>query len=570
MTASRGHGVGRRGFLALALPLAVTVSGCATIPRSGPVTAGQPDTTEEDIPFQFLPNGPAEGATQKEILDGFIDAASSPQDNYRIAREFLSTDAEWIPGTGVIVDQGLRTQTVAGEDAITLAVTPVAEVDETGAYSEVASASPLPLQYSFVQENGEWRISSPPSGVLIDRSTFDQVFSTYPLYFFDPTTTYLVPDVRWFASRGDSSTSTTIVTELLRGPSPWLAETGSAVSAFPTGTALGAESVPVVGQDASVDLNSAVLESSARERALMRLQLKQSLQAVSNVSGVTITVDQAPFDAATTATGLPTTPRVDARPLVLLGDSFGFLSGDAVSSSPLESAIAPLGAVAVTLSAGQDAAAVQDAGGAVSLVRDGQPVQRLDARAGLVAPTMDPLGYVWTVPSDAPGQVTAFSPDGSRSIPVTTAWPEADGITALRVSREGSRVVALVTDGAQTSLLVASVERSDSGAPVSLGERQILATLAGEPVDATWLDDVDVAFVVRATTGEDTVWQQQLGGKRTSLGTTTGTARISGGNAATQIRILSSEGELRQQRGSAWQTTATGIAVLGTQTGIVS
>jgi hypothetical protein len=62
----------------------------------------------------------------------------------------------------------------------------------------------------------------------------------------------------------------------------------------------------------------------------------------------------------------------------------------------------------------------------------------------------------------------------------------------------------------------------------------------------------------------------QLGGGDTPLGTTTGTVQIAAGNASTQIRILAEGGELRQQRGSAWQTVATGIELLATQTGMGS
>ena len=57
------------------------------------------------------------------------------------------------------------------------------------------------LTYSFVQENGEWRISGGPDGIVLSQSSFSVVFTERALYFFDPTYTYLIPDVRWFASR---------------------------------------------------------------------------------------------------------------------------------------------------------------------------------------------------------------------------------------------------------------------------------------------------------------------------------------------------------------------------------
>lgn len=230
--------------------LALSLVGCAAIPRDGEVGVGRPDTVPQDLQYDFLPSGPAEGASQLDILTGFIEAASSPQNNYKIAREFLSTGADWKPTEHVSVDEGQRSSTAQSASTLSLTIVPVAEVDATGVYTEVASTAALTLGYSFVQENGQWRISAPPSGVVIDRTTFEQVFSTHVLYFYDPSYRYLVPDLRWFASRADSSTSTIIVTELLRGPNPWLRQSAAVVSAFPSGTALAAETVPVESQRA--------------------------------------------------------------------------------------------------------------------------------------------------------------------------------------------------------------------------------------------------------------------------------------------------------------------------------
>ncbi|NQX27007.1 GerMN domain-containing protein [Microbacteriaceae bacterium VKM Ac-2854] len=551
------------------LLLALTLVGCAGIPRSGDVGVGQPDTSDQDFEYDFLPSGPADGASQAEILNGFIDAASSPQGNYKVAREFLSTGADWVPGEHVTVDQGQRQQVQQNDSTIRLSITPTAEIDETGVYTEVASAAQLTLDYGFVLEQGEWRISSPPSGLVIDTTTFGQVFSTHALYFFDPTLSFLVPDLRWFASRADTSTSTTIVTELLRGPSPWLKDSGAVVSAFPAGTALAAESVPIEEREAVVDLNSAALDADDRARQLMRLQLVRSLTNVSNVTGVTISVEQNPLDVSTAATNLPAVPRVDARALVVSeADGLGFLSGsDVTRIAALSDDVVALAPTAVTVGAEQKTAAVLAADG-VHLVASTGDSALLDGRPGLIAPSMDPLGYVWSVPGGAPGQLVAYTPDGSQAVQVATTWPEADRIASFSVSRDGTRALALVSDGTQSILLVAGITRGANGTPTAVGEPVVLASLLGEPVAAAWVDEVDAVSVVRSSTGDDTVRQHQLGGKRTSLGTTTDVTAIAAGNATSQIRVLSSGGELRQQRGSAWQATATGISVLGTQTGV--
>lgn len=558
-----------RTAVAVVLLATVALVGCAGIPRTGEVGVGQPDTSDQDFEYDFLPSGPAEGATQAEILNGFIDAASSPQSNYKVAREFLSTGADWTPGEHVTVDQGQRQQVQQSDSSIRLSVTPIAEIDETGVYTEVTSAAQLTLDYGFVQEQGEWRISAPPAGLVIDATTFSQVFSTHALYFFDPTMSYLVPDLRWFASRADTSTSTTIVTELLRGPSPWLKDSGAVVSAFPAGTALAAESVPVQDREAVVDLNSAALDADDRARQLMRLQLIRSLTNVSNVTGVTLSVEQNPLEVPTGSTETPLVPRVDARALVVSEkDGFGFLSGtDVAKIGSLSEDVMALTPKAVTLGAAQNTAAVLAADG-VHLVAASGSSSLLDARPGLIAPSMDPLGYVWSVPGGLPGQLVAYTPDGSQAVQVATTWPEADRIASFQVSRDGTRALALVSDGSQSTLLVAGITRSANGTPTAVGEPVVLASLLGEPIAAAWVDESDVVSVVRSSTGDDTVRAHQLGGRRTSLGTTTGVVAIAAGNASSQIRVLSADGELRQQRGSAWQATASGVAVLATQTGV--
>ncbi|SMH33505.1 Sporulation and spore germination [Rathayibacter oskolensis] len=560
--------------LAGALLLVLALVGCAGIPRGGDVGVGRPDTAPQDLEYDFLPSGPTAGASQLDILSGFIDAASSPQNNYKIAREFLSSGADWTPSEHVTVDEGQRSQTQQSASSLSLTITPIAEVDASGVYTEVTATATLSLDYGFVQENGEWRISAPPSGVVIDRTTFEQVFSTHALYFYDPSYSFLVPDLRWFASRADSSTSTTIVTELLRGPTAWLRDSGAVVSAFPTGTALAAETVPVESQRAVVDLNSAALEADERQWRLMSLQLSRSLGNVSNVTGVTLSVEQNPIEVPAETSGLPTSPRVDTRPLVLTDGDFGFLGSSGLTATSVSDRVAALSPTAVVLGeqrgADADAAAAVLSAAGVSLVAPGQDDVLLDARSGLTAPSIDPLGYVWSVPSAAPTELVAYSSDGATSFQVATAWSEIDSIASLAVSRDGTRVLALAQDGQQATVLLAGITRSAAGEPLAVGEPVVLRSTLGTAVAASWSDELDVVSVVRSSTGEDIVTMNQIGGGATALGTTTGTRQIAAGNASTQIRILAEGGELRQQRGSAWQTIATDIGVLAVQTGMGS
>lgn len=92
----------RRVLVILAL---LSLTGCATIPTTGPVLVAGPNSVGSPTEAEFLPAGPAEGATQREILDGFISAGSAPQNNFRIARSFLTDEAAlvWNPAGDTLV-----------------------------------------------------------------------------------------------------------------------------------------------------------------------------------------------------------------------------------------------------------------------------------------------------------------------------------------------------------------------------------------------------------------------------------------------------------------------------------
>ena len=92
-----------------------------------------------------------------------------------------------------------------------------------------------------------------------------------------------------------------------------------------------------------------------------------------------------------------------------------------------------------------------------------------------------------------------------------------------------------------------------------------LRTTPGTPVGATWVDQLSVASVTGLASGEARATTQTLGGRSTSLGSPTGAVAIAGGNDLDGLRVLSAEGGLLQQRGSAWQTQAGGISRLAVQ-----
>ncbi|MEO6201477.1 MAG: LpqB family beta-propeller domain-containing protein [Cryobacterium sp.] len=550
---------------AVFLAAAVLLTGCMGIPREGGVRDGRPALTDDNPAPVFLPSKPRKDATPDAILRGFIDASSSPEGNYAIAREFLTPEfgSTWEPDAGVTVDDGTgRSTTVVDERTMQFSVTPVAEVNANGQYQDVTSSSPVPLRYQFAQVGGQWRISAAPNGTVIDRTTFRDVFSAQALYFFDPGFRFLVPDLRWFP-RG-ASAPTKIVKGVLAGPSPWLA--GAVVTAFPAGTKLTADAVRVAARDAKVDLNSEALNADRVTLQRMKTQLARSLPPGLTA---TITIDQNSQDIGEIGPNAPTVnPRVDARALILRDRQFGFLAANGSGLTPIagmsESVVA-LKPTAVTLAPGQTMAAVLSGTGVFG-VRVGADPLLVDSRAGLIAPSVDADGYIWSVPSTSPDELVVRTVSGDP-ISVPTQWQEATSIASLDVSRDGTRLLALLRFDSDYQFVVASIQRENS-VPVGLGDPLVLSSGEGAPLDATWIDDLTAGSLVRLPGGDEQIIARQIGGVTTPLESSPGSVAIAGSNTLRELRALSAGGALQVQRGVGWQKRIDKVVLIADQQGI--
>ncbi|MFB2581171.1 hypothetical protein ACEXQD_07950 [Herbiconiux sp. P15] len=554
----------RKGLLGLAaVLLLVLVAACSGIPRSGPVEEGDAIGTDDDIDVIFLAADPTAGATQQEILNGFILAAKSPQDDYAIARRYLTPNAAdaWRPNEGTTVDSGPRPTSSLNDTTLQMSISEAARVDGNGSYTETAPGAPTTLQFGFTRVDGEWRINALADGIVIEELFFDQVFSSHALYFYDPTFTYLVPDLRWFPT--STAVGTRVVRALLAGPSAWLGD-GAVVTAFPDGTITPA--VVTAGGQTQVELSSNVLQSDAVDLQRMQRQLSASLSDLASASTIAISVDQniVPIPGSTSLPAEAST-RVDSRPLVVRDGAFGYLAGDGVAAvEGVSAGVESLQPLDAAFSESSETAAVRGADGAVHAVRGGSAPQLLDQRPSLIAPAVDPFGYVWSVPTGQPTELTVFGPDGAGTA-VPTNWDGASGITSFEISRDGTRALALLSVDGVPKLVVAAVIRSQDGVPQRLGRPVELTTSTGTPLDATWVDQLSVASVTELGSGEARAVLQTLGGRSSSLGSPPGAVTIAGGNDLEGLRVLSRDGSLLQQRGSAWQVAATGIGRLAVQ-----
>lgn len=568
MSGARTRGLTRGGRAAAALlALIIALTGCTGLPTSGPVTAGLvPGEAPEEPQTQFYAGAPTRGASPEEIVTGFVEAAISPLGSWETARLYLagSLAETWRPEAGVIVDVADDRRYEIEGDTVTLTVNPTATVDEHGTYTTSASGR-VELGFRLAQrDDGEWRIVEAPDGVVLDRQNFPEVYSDHRLAYFDPTWTYLVPDVRWFPASGNAATY--VVRELVDGaPSPWLA--GSVASAFAQDISLAPDAVPVdTDQVAHVSLNAVAAGADATAQARMMAQLEASLTNT-GVQDVQVTIEgqDAPVDVAP-VTAAQTRP--DTRPLVLRADGFGFLSGsELVRLDGLSTAIEDMeGRIdSITVSPDQKVAVVQQSTGMVYRVTADSPDTLDNERRGLIAPMLDPFGYVWTVPRKDPAAMVAWDAN-LEPFPLTGSWGEASEVTAMAMSRDGTRIAALVTAGGQHVAMVASVRRDRTGKPTGLGEAMRTTVLPQAGVSVAWIEDSRIGIV----TGDDdvaNVIEQQVGGPSETSAAPAGTRRIEFGTQDSAVRLLGDDGLLYVRRGSSWQQTGSEVSVMATQMG---
>src|SRR5690606_17231094 len=201
----------RRGAAAVvALAVAATLGACAQIPMSGPVRVGNADV-DPPADIAMLPQGPAVGATPRQIVSGFLGAAvaatTSPEE-FETAREYLTEEvaSTWEPASAVrVVRETPVAEPVGRGDQVDLAeaetvdmvvrATTIATLDTSGAYSEVGNPRELGYRFTLVRVGGEWRISVLDDGVLVPANLFANQYRATRLYFPSATDTkYLVPD----------------------------------------------------------------------------------------------------------------------------------------------------------------------------------------------------------------------------------------------------------------------------------------------------------------------------------------------------------------------------------------
>ena len=527
----------------IAFLLVLVISGCAQLPTSGPVSSGPVIDVggNEDFAF-YSPSGPQIDDNQTDIVSGFINAHIGPQNDYAIAREFLTEDfaAAWNPQEEVLIRSSTPTYEQVGQSRQQVTVRTLATVDEFGEYSALDGVQPRTLFFNLVREQGEWRIDSAPNLTVVSSPVFAVVFQSYPIYFFDRGYRYLVSDVRWFPVR--SSSSTRMVRALLNGPSGWLQ--GAVRSAIPEQTTLTIDAVVTEDSVAQVDLSSQALAADSRMRSLMKAQFDKTLTSLPTVGSVQLLIDRNIQEIQSiNATQLPLSP---GSPVMLSESSVYRINGS--------TAIPLAGGSTHVLRLNPESIAVSEADQLLALVNEeGLHLARLgsnqseliDARAGILKPHFDADGFLWSVGADS--EINVYKDGGLFTIVEQTRPVRVD----FALSPEGSRLVEIVADEDGTQLRVRGVVRDSDGQPRSLTDPVNIRS--ARPQSVSWLGENQIALVERSVTDSTIVSISSLLGE-TELGVTPPVSVEQITTVGNSIYVLSPLGEVWSRFGNSWRS----------------
>jgi len=559
----RAVGLARRLTAAAAVLLAAGLVACQAVPGDGPVREGLASLKQGEQPVQFNPIGPTEGADQEEIVRGFVRAATSSIDDYAVARQFLTPGYanQWAPADGVFVDEGTQPYRSVDERVGELLVSGLAAVDARGTLTPLRPGPPTVMRFEFEKVRGEWRIASAPNNVILDRSSFTTVWTPRQVYFLTPDNR-LVAETRWFLNR--TTLSTQIIGELISGPS----EAGREAlrTAFPSGTALTSNAVPVNDGTARIEFSSELLTADPRNMELIKKQIAASLQSVPGVTGFEISVNGATVDSGLVAA--PDTHARNAESLattVLREGQLGTLSGGQLEALPrIGARIVGLRPDAVALAPDRLSAAVRHRGenGPVVSWVSPKDLVTLDLRKGLREPGLDRFGYVWSYSASAPDRILVQRAGGD---PVLLRMPGlGDRVpVAVRVSPGGNRLAMLVKEGTETTVvMVAGIVRDTRARPAALAETAVAEMVVqGVPIDVDWVDEMRLVTLSRAGAGVK-VTVGPLGELPLDSGTVANAVAVSGGGSRSLIRVLDKDGRLYAPQGSGWQWQSDGIALI--------
>lgn len=531
----------------IALPL---LAACAAIPTSGPIQQGVEvgiESTNQVI--RVIARPPQPDMTPTQIVSGFLQASASFEDDHAVARQYLTPSAAaiWNPSSGVAVYDGVPTIVPDGLTDVDMTATLVGTIDDEGHYDVGTSGELIDETFRMEFVNGNWRIATPPNGLVLARSDVERAFRVYEIYFLDPSFTTLVPDPRYFPVDGPTP-ATAITRALLGGPTEWLAP--AVRTGFPDGSTLAVDAVPVVDGIARVDLDPQVRLADEDTRRAFSAQLAWSLRQAPGVRFIDLNAGGQVLDVpgAGNPQAVDAWPTFNPNAMPAGATPFGVVGGrvlDLQRTPPLPVAggaglgSPPLTGIAVSLRGDRIAGLDADAGLWIGSIAPGGPLVEAAIEPGQSRPSFGRGELAWVV---GPDEVLRRVDEAGEAVEVQVdGLPAKAVLESVAVSRDGTRIALTVRRGPRTFVMLGIITIREEvlrvESPVRVDNR--LTTV----IDVAWADDDRLVALGIEGAGAPSIFEIDLSrGQLRSLGGPPGVERIA---AAPGAPILAATSEQR-------------------------
>jgi lipoprotein LpqB-like beta-propeller protein/sporulation and spore germination protein len=503
----------KRVLAALSL-LVVVLSGCAGVPSSSaPQAIG---TVDRPAP-PSLPK-PTPGMDPDVLLREFLKATADPANRHLAARQFLTESASqaWDDaGSALLIDNVVFVET-RGPDRVSVSMRAdiLGSLSDVGVFETGEGALPDPGPIDLIKTPGGWRIDRLPNGVFLDWQQFQSTYKRNTLYFADPTGKTVVPDPRYVAVSDSDQLATELVSKLIAGPRPEMANTVRNLLGPPLrlrGPVTRADGGKTgVGRGyggARIDLEN-LSTTDPHSRQLLAAQLIWTLSRAGINGPYVINADGAALDDRF-ADGWETSDVAATDPGAFEGAAAGLhalIGGSLVSldgqrAPRVEGSFGQMpDQVAASLSrTGQEAASIvtlrpgaPDQASSLWVGPLGGPAaQAMDGRA-LSRPSWSLDDAIWVVVDginvvraiqDASGQPARIPVDSTA---VSTRFPGV--ITEMQLSRDATRA-AMVIEG---QVILAGVEQTPGGGFALTYPRRLGFGLGNTVVSLSWRTGDDI------------------------------------------------------------------------------
>ncbi|MGH3676700.1 MAG: MtrAB system accessory lipoprotein LpqB [Mycobacterium sp.] len=492
----------------------VVLAGCAGVPSSSaPQAIG---TVERPAPPR-LPK-PTPGMDPDVLLREFLKATADPSNRHLAARQFLTESASnaWDDaGSALLIDRVVFVET-RGPDRVSVNMRAdiLGSLSDMGVFETGEGALPDPGPIELVKTPDGWRIDRLPNGVFLDWKQFQETYKRNTLYFADPTGKTVVPDPRYVAVSDPDQLATELVTKLIAGSRPEMANTVRNLLGPPLrlrGPVTRADGGKMgVGRGyggARIDLEN-LSTTDPHSRQLLAAQIIWTLSRAGINGPYVINADGAALDDRF-ADGWQTSDVAATDPGAADGAAAGLHALVGGSLVSLDGQRAPRVAGSFGQMPNQTAAAVSRTGREVASIvtlRPGAPdmasslwvgplagnaAQAMDGRT-LSRPSWSLDDAIWVVVDgntvvraiqDASGQPGRIPVDATA---VTTRFPGV--IAELQLSRDGTRA-AMVIEG---QVILASVEQTPGGGYALTHPRRLGFGLGNTVVSLCWRTGDDI------------------------------------------------------------------------------